>query len=351
MPELHTTKPEPKRHDFAAGETGRGPSVPSNGLANDPKAGQWDGLRMSKRMIADYKTFIVTDGEGVRNSLYVSGCPFHCVDCFNASIWDFQAGHEYTQKLEDKIIEDLKAPWVQGITFLGGEPFLNTPVLVPLAQRIRQEFGHTKDIWSWTSYAWEELMRPGETPDKLELLHLIDILVDGRYLRDQKDSLLQFRGSRNQRGILPDGLFQLGGVYQALRGDGQVGDLKALLFQRLGAVQNGMVLECGGDEVLFALGGPAAHAALQRPVIGLGAAGGKVDLARLGIQGGGHLAAGLFHGGTGGAPDGINAAGVAVVLHQPGGHGLQHCRRDRSGGGVIGVNKALFHSDTLPLSI
>ena len=56
MPELHTTKPEPKRHDFAAGETGRGPSVPSNGLANDPKAGQWDGRRMSKRMIADYKT-------------------------------------------------------------------------------------------------------------------------------------------------------------------------------------------------------------------------------------------------------------------------------------------------------
>lgn len=55
MPELHATKPEPKRHDFAAGETGRGPSVPSNGLANDPKAGQWDGRRMSKRMIADYK--------------------------------------------------------------------------------------------------------------------------------------------------------------------------------------------------------------------------------------------------------------------------------------------------------
>ena len=95
MPELHTTKPEPKRHDFAAGETGRGPSVPSNGLANDPKAGQWDGRRMSKRMIADYKTFIVTDGEGVRNSLYVSGCPFHCVDCFNASIWDFSGAHEF----------------------------------------------------------------------------------------------------------------------------------------------------------------------------------------------------------------------------------------------------------------
>lgn len=194
-----TPKPEPKRHDFAAGETGRGPSVPSNGLANDPRAGQWDGRRMSKRMIADYKTFIVTDGEGVRNSLYVSGCPFHCVDCFNASIWDFQAGHEYTQRLEDRIIDDLRAPWVQGITFLGGEPMLNTPVLLPLARRIRKEFGHDKDIWSWTGYTWEELMRPGETPDKLELLRLIDILVDGRYLKDQKDSLLQFRGSRNQR--------------------------------------------------------------------------------------------------------------------------------------------------------
>ena len=102
MPELHTTKPEPKRHDFAAGETGRGPSVPSNGLANDPKAGQWDGRRMSKRMIADYKTFIVTDGEGVRNSLYVSGCPFHCVDCFNASIWDFQPATNTRKNLKTK---------------------------------------------------------------------------------------------------------------------------------------------------------------------------------------------------------------------------------------------------------
>ena len=198
MTDLHRTT-ETTRHDFAAGETGRGPSVPSGGLANDPKAGQWDGRRMSKRMIADYKTFIVTDGEGVRNSLYVSGCPFHCVDCFNASIWDFQAGHEYTQALEDRIIEDLKPDYVQGITFLGGEPLLATPVLIPLSRRIRREFGHTKDIWSWTGYTWEELMRPGETPDKRELLELIDVLVDGRFIRTLKDSLLQFRARPNQR--------------------------------------------------------------------------------------------------------------------------------------------------------
>ena len=189
----------PVRHDFAAGERHRGPSVSSRGLANDPRAGQWDGRRMSKRMIADYKTFIVTDGEGVRKSLYVSGCPFHCVDCFNASIWDFQTGHEYTRKLEDRIIEDLRPDYVQGITFLGGEPLLATPVLLPLARRIRRQFGHAKDIWSWTGYTVEELMRPGETPDKRELLELIDVLVDGRYIAPLRDSRLQFRGSSNQR--------------------------------------------------------------------------------------------------------------------------------------------------------
>lgn len=190
--------PQMTLHDFAKGEAGRGPWIPT-AQANNPRAGQWDGRRMSRRMIADYKTFLVTDGEGVRNSLYVSGCPFHCVECFNSSIWDFQAGHEYTPQLEERIIEDLRAPWVQGITFLGGEPLLNTPVLLPLAQRIRAEYGQTKDIWSWTGYTWEELMREGETPDKLELLRHIDVLVDGRYIKDLHDSLLQFRGSSNQR--------------------------------------------------------------------------------------------------------------------------------------------------------
>ena len=185
-------------HDFAAGETGRGPGVPSS-LTNNPRSGQWDGRRMSKRMIADYKTFIVTDGEGVRNSLYVSGCPFHCVECFNSSIWDFRARHEYDDRPEAQIMADLSLPYVHGITFLGGEPLLNTGVLLPLSRKIRERFGRTKDIWCWTGYTWEELMREGESPDKRELLEQIDILVDGRYIKDLHDSLLQFRGSSNQR--------------------------------------------------------------------------------------------------------------------------------------------------------
>ena len=88
---------------------------------------------------------------------------------------------------------------MQGITFLGGEPLLNTGVLLPLSRKIRERFGRTKDIWCWTGYTWEELMREGESPDKRELLEQIDILVDGRYIKDLHDSLLQFRGSSNQR--------------------------------------------------------------------------------------------------------------------------------------------------------
>ena len=82
------------------------------------------------------------------------------------------------------------------MTLLGGEPFLNTGILLPLVKRIRKELPE-KDIWSWTGYTWEELML--ETPDKLELLNLVDILVDGRFDIKKKNLMLQFRGSSNQR--------------------------------------------------------------------------------------------------------------------------------------------------------
>ena len=223
---VSSADPAVSRRDFAAGETGRGPFIPTN-RASNPRAGQWTNA-MSHNMIADYKRFLMTDGEGIRCSLYVSGCPFHCEGCYNSSIWDFRAGHEYNDRLEAQIMADLSLPYVQGITFLGGElvgelcynlyaalnigaycigggltawgePLLNTGVLLPLSRKIRERFGRTKDIWCWTGYTWEELMREGESPDKRELLEQIDILVDGRYIKDLHDSLLQFRGSSNQR--------------------------------------------------------------------------------------------------------------------------------------------------------
>ena len=103
----------------------------------------------------------------------------------------------YTQELEDQIIEDLSQDYVQGLTLLGGEPFLNTQVFLKICKRVRKEFGHSKDIWSWSGYTWDELLK--DSDDKLEMLSLIDILVDGRFLEEQKDLTLQFRGSANQR--------------------------------------------------------------------------------------------------------------------------------------------------------
>lgn len=121
---------------------------------------------------------------------------FHCEGCYNVATWSFKAGIPYTKDLEEQIMEDLAQPYVQGLTLLGGEPFLNTGILIPLVKRIRRELPQ-KDIWSWTGYTWEEMML--ETADKLELLRHIDILVDGRYDRTKRNMLLQFRGSSNQR--------------------------------------------------------------------------------------------------------------------------------------------------------
>jgi anaerobic ribonucleoside-triphosphate reductase activating protein len=137
------------------------------------------------------------DGEGVRNSLYVSGCPFACKGCYNAAAQSFSYGKPYTKELESRIIEDTRPYYVQGVTLLGGEPFLNTDISISLAKRLRQEFGQLKDIWCWTGYTWEELQE--ETDDKKELLQNIDVLVDGRFELEKKDLNLQFRGSFNQR--------------------------------------------------------------------------------------------------------------------------------------------------------
>ncbi|MQS53482.1 anaerobic ribonucleoside-triphosphate reductase activating protein [Companilactobacillus mishanensis] len=164
---------------------------------NNPTPKEWLAKDLSQKYIADYKPFNFVDGEGVRCSLYVSGCLFRCPGCYNVAAQNFHYGKPYTQALEDKIIEDLSQPYVQGLTLLGGEPFVNTQVCLKLCQRVRKKFGHDKDIWSWTGYEWDELQK--ESEDKLELLSLLDILVDGRFLKDKMDLTLQFRGSSNQR--------------------------------------------------------------------------------------------------------------------------------------------------------
>lgn len=163
----------------------------------NPQPKEWQAKDYSQNRIADYKAFNFVDGEGIRNSLYVSGCLFACEGCFNKAVQNFNYGTPFTKELEDTIIADLRHDYVQGLTLLGGEPFLNTDVCLQVVKRVRAEFGTTKDIWSWSGYTYEELIQ--DTDDKLELLHSIDILVDGRFELSKRNLNLQFRGSSNQR--------------------------------------------------------------------------------------------------------------------------------------------------------
>ncbi|MDN3168957.1 anaerobic ribonucleoside-triphosphate reductase activating protein [Enterococcus faecalis] len=163
----------------------------------NPKPQEWKTEDYSQKKIADYKAFNFVDGEGVRNSLYVSGCLFACKGCFNKAVQNFNYGTPFTESLMNQIIKDLSHDYVQGLTLLGGEPFLNTDVCLSVVKRVRETFGSAKDIWSWSGYTFEELL--SETPDKLELLHSIDILVDGRFELAKRNLNLQFRGSSNQR--------------------------------------------------------------------------------------------------------------------------------------------------------
>lgn len=170
-------------------------------MARTPVPGAWTADRLSQGRVADYKPFVMVDGEGVRCSLYVSGCPFACAGCFNAAAWSFRYGRHFDGPLAQRIASDLRHEAVQGLSLLGGEPFLNTQVCLAVVRALRAEHGRTKDVWCWSGYTFEELLdlaRRGEA-DKAELLREVDVLVDGRFELAQRDLNLPFRGSRNQR--------------------------------------------------------------------------------------------------------------------------------------------------------
>lgn len=165
-------------------------------MTRDPRP-DWTAARLSRRRVADYKPFVMVDGEGVRCSLYVSGCPFACDGCFNEAAWSFRYGTDYDDALADRIATDLRHSAVQGLSLLGGEPFLNTQVCLDVVHRLRAEHGRAKDVWCWTGYTLEELLTG--SADKRDLLGELDVLVDGRFELAQRDLSRAFRGSRNQR--------------------------------------------------------------------------------------------------------------------------------------------------------
>lgn len=167
----------------------------SGGFAS-PEPKEWKSSELSKSMIADYKPFSFVDGEGVRCALYVSGCMFNCLNCYNRAIQNFNYGHKYSSELEGTIIEDLSKNYCEGLSILGGEPMLNTSILIRLCRRVRKELPN-KTIWLWTGFYFEELIK--DTEDKKELLEFIDVIVDGRYDNSLRNTDLRFRGSNNQR--------------------------------------------------------------------------------------------------------------------------------------------------------
>ncbi|GEL48831.1 anaerobic ribonucleoside-triphosphate reductase-activating protein [Cellulomonas hominis] len=171
-------------------------------MTRTPAVGQWQARTLSQGRVADYKPFVMVDGEGVRCSLYVSGCPFACAGCFNEAAWSFRYGTEFGPELAQRIAADLRHAAVQGLSLLGGEPFLNTGVCLEVVHALRAEHGAARDVWCWTGYTYDELAAEaasGTAPDKAELLGLVDVLVDGRFELAQRDQSLAFRGSRNQR--------------------------------------------------------------------------------------------------------------------------------------------------------
>jgi len=145
----------------------------------------------------------IADGEGVRVTLFVSGCTNACKGCFQPETWDFCYGKPYTAETEQEILDALNHPHIQGLTLLGGEPFEfeNQKELVKLLRKVKETFPG-KDIWSYTGFVYDRDLVPGGKrwgEVTQEILSYIDVLVDGPFVKEKKNIRLVFRGSENQR--------------------------------------------------------------------------------------------------------------------------------------------------------
>ena len=147
----------------------------------------------------------IANGEGVRISLFVSGCTRRCKDCFNAVAWDFSYGKPFDESVRESIYEGLKAEYVAGLSLLGGEPLEpeNQRALLPFVKEVKKRFPE-KSIWCYTGNVFDPATGLLKEQDKNtevteELISLFDVLVDGEFIEAQKNIRLKFRGSSNQR--------------------------------------------------------------------------------------------------------------------------------------------------------
>lgn len=137
----------------------------------------------------------IADGPGVRVSIFLQGCSFHCKNCFNKETWDFDGGLEFTDEVIDKVLELSSKDYIEGLSILGGEPMhpINIKGTIKLAKAFKKRYPN-KTIWSWTGFLMDQII------DK-EVLNYIDVLVDGQFMEELKDPRLKWCGSSNQRVI------------------------------------------------------------------------------------------------------------------------------------------------------
>ena len=145
----------------------------------------------------------IANGVGVRVSLFVSGCRNRCKNCFQPETWDFNYGKPFNEQTEEKLIKMLAPSYINGLTVLGGEPMEpeNQRALLPFLKKVKAAYPQ-KTIWLYTGFTLEELRSPdcrAHTEYTEEILKLLDVLVDGRFVEEKKNISLRFRGSENQR--------------------------------------------------------------------------------------------------------------------------------------------------------
>lgn len=156
----------------------------------------------------NYASIIPCDtanGEGIRTSLFISGCTNHCQGCFNKEAQDFNYGQLYIAETEQVILEQISKPYIAGLSILGGDPLCqNNDGLICLIELINAVHDLGKTVWLWTGFVWENFDHIGISIDKAlikTLLYNCDVVVDGPFIKAQKDLTLKYRGSSNQRVI------------------------------------------------------------------------------------------------------------------------------------------------------
>ena len=148
----------------------------------------------------------IANGQGVRITLFVSGCKFHCKECFNSEAWTFNYGKEYTEKTEEYILKQVNKPYIKGLSLLGGDPlWQDMDGLKQLRQLVQKVHDLGKTVWIWSGFIYENLLDGSglseEANERILLIRECDVFVDGLFENDKKDLSLAWRGSRNQRVI------------------------------------------------------------------------------------------------------------------------------------------------------